>query len=655
LNDETNQPIVEPLRYEGRYFLESAKSAVESAIQIVEEAVSNEDEAIRLRSERDGGPDQGRITVAYDAQAKELTITGDGVGMTSARMRERLGRLGAKPESGARRSYFNRGIRDVFLAMGGGEVTTIGRDSDGVEVLSQARFVTDADHNMLIETLTSDVVPDAERRARLGLEHTGTQVCVPVSRLEKVHPKQFGFGSLERSIRHCVGLRPVMQDPNREVTLVYGDADPRLLRFGYPDAEDLIVEKVVNVGGLEGTLWAKLAPQPIRQARNRRALVAGILIRGERSAYEIARDPGLAKLPAMDRVIGELRLDGIEDLQRAASDEDQLIYKTDRSGLVGEHPVVEAAYELLVAELEPLIAGLEAERPEEKTTPDVRRDLQKLAREINSVIDGAINVGPEDPESDPSDDPEPEVDPPPGPDPEPQPEPDPVFRVMESAIEFPLSYALVYAGETKTLKLWVDTAVIRPGSAVLITSPPDAYVNAATLSAQMVPDGDDDGVAELSMRVTGGGSEGRYELRVSCEGHETMLPLHVRFRRASGFISSIVLKDEDWEAGSAIWDPSSGVVTVKVGRPEFKAAAAKASREGHPTPMKAPLYRQLVVESIREAALWEAARKRAEIEWDEMPAEDRRDGRSFQRETQFVFQEFDYQLRAKLHKAFGGD
>lgn len=643
---ETTEPALEELEYEGRYFTESAKSAVESAIQVVEEAISNEDEAIRERAERDGGPNQGRITVAYEPGEKVLAVSGDGIGMTSERMRERLRTVGAAPEKGAKRSYFNRGIRDVILALGGGEITSIGKTPNGEEVLSKCTFLM-AGERMVMRIDIADAPPSKDQRKALGLEGTGTQIRVPVRRLYKARARQFTFGQLERQIRDCVGLRPVMSDPNRDVTLVYGTTPPRQLRFEYPEAEDLIVQKDVEVAGLKGTLWAKLAANPIKQARSRRAWIAGILVRGERSAYEIARDSKLDGYPAMARVIGELRLDGIEGLQRSADEDSQLLYKTDRSGLNVEHPLVESAYELLERELGPLIADLEANRPEAKTSADVRRDLQKLAREINAVIDDAISVGPEDQDAEPTDDPDSESGEPP-----PDGDGEPVERELEDPIEFPVSYAMVYAGERKSVKVWFDSNEIAEGAAVEIASPLDEYISAAEFSSGLVPAPASDGVAELTIKLKGGGSEGRYEFVVRSGEHTAMLPLHVRFRRASGFISNIILEDEDWPSGSAIWDPSSGVVTVKVGRPEFKQAAAQAARDGHGDPFKDPIYRQLVVESVREAALWEAAKRKAEIEWDELPLEDRRDGRSFQRETQFIFQEFDYKLRAKLHKAF---
>jgi hypothetical protein len=647
MSEAATQTKLEELEFSPRYYSEAAKSAIESAIQVLEEAISNEDEAIRERAERDPGPNQGRILVSYEPQDQVLTVTGDGTGMTAKRMSSRLRRVGATPEEGAKRSYFNRGIRDVFLAMGGGTVTSIGLTEDGREVLSRAIFVLE-DGNLKVGMEVEDAEVSDARRAELGLSGTGTVVTIPMRRLANSKPRQFGFGPLSQAIRDCVGLRPVLADPAREVSLEYGSAPPRPLVFSYPEAEDLIVEKAVEVAGLRGTLWVKLTEQPLKRARSRRAAIAGILIRGERAAYEVSMGKEISAYPAMTRVIGELRLDGIEDLQRQADDDSQIVYKTDRSGLNPEHPIVEAANELIDAELKPLIENLEPAPEPAKSSPDVRRDLHKLARAINEVIEGTASVGPDDGGGKPTEEPDH-----PGEPPQPPPvplQPDP--RFLEQAIEFPVAHTFVYAGEEKTVKVWFDSAKVAAGSAVEIVSGSDDLIARAELSEGVVPEPAEDGVSELAVHLRGGNAEGRYELTVRSGEHEAMLPVHVRFRRASGFISNIIPEDQDWESGSAIWDPSTGVVKVKVGRPEFKQAAAQAKRNGHTDPWKDPSYRQLVVESVREAALWEAAKRAAEVEWDELPREDRSDGKSFHQVVQVQFQEFDYLLRAKLLKVF---
>ena len=125
---------------------------------------------------------------------------------------------------------------------------------------------------------------------------------------------------------------------------------------------------------MSGVLWARAADLPItgamRLARQTRAY--GILMHGERAAYEVSLGTKLQTNPAHRQVFGELRLDGIESHQRdadAAQDDDsQLIYKPDRSGLNPDHPLVEAIYKTLDEELGPLIAALEAQRTNASAT-----------------------------------------------------------------------------------------------------------------------------------------------------------------------------------------------------------------------------------------------------------------------------------------------
>jgi hypothetical protein len=640
---KTGEPAAEEIQFSDRYYIQTAKNAIESVVHIFEEAISNEDEAISRRAKREGGKDEGRITIVYDPDAMRLTVIGDGDGMTAAVMRERLKKVGDSPQEASRRGFFHRGIREVFLAMGGGEVTSIGMTEDGREVLSQAVF--QGTPTMTLE-LEDEEVPD-ELRAQLGLEGTGSAVSIPVGRFARKKTKQFEPGRLAQQIRDCVGLRPVLIDPAREVVLEYGATPPQRLVFEYPEGDELVAERKVEVGGLQGTLWAKLTEKPVKRAPGRRARIAGILIRGERAAYEVSSGNDLSVYPALARVVGELRLDGIEELQRQADDDSQLVYKTDRSGLNPEHPVVEAACGLIDEVLQPLISDLDANRDRTKSNPDMRRELQKLARVINQVVDGGSPVGPDDKGGKPSEDAEPSGE---GGDPPPQVEPE--DRQLDDPIEFPYSRAFVKAGEGRLVKIWFDAAELPEGSPVEVTSAADEYITQATLSADSVPAPAPDGVSELTVKLKGGNSEGRHELTVRSGAHEATLPVHVRFPRASGFISNIIPEYEDWPSGSAIWDPSTGVVKVKVGRPEFKDAEAQARRNGNKDPWKDPLYRQLVVESVREAALWEAAKRRAEVEWDELSEEDRRDGRSFHNEVKFQFQELDYLLRAKLLKAF---
>jgi hypothetical protein len=642
-------PPPERLEFTDRYYIQTAKSAIESLAHVVEEGISNEDEAISKRAERDGGNDEGTIVVSYDPERMALTLTGDGKGLSAAEMRSRLRQVGAAPAEGAKRGFFHRGIREVFLAMGGGEMTSIGMTEDGRQVLSKAVF-----NGLEMRISNEDEEPSEQVRAELGLIDTGTVVVIPMGRLATKKSRMFSYAQVQAQIRDCVGLRPVLSDPRRQVYLEYGGEPRRRLEFEYPEAEDLVTEREIEVNGEEGTLWARVAPAPVKQGRGKRTKVAGILIRGERAAYEVSAGSRFSSHPAMARVVGELRIDAIERLQREADDESQLVYKTDRSGLNPEHPLVEAVYELIDKTIGPLIAELDSAEERRKVTADMRRELQKLARVINQAIEGEAE-GLEDQSGSEGNDPDqPDEDDEQGEGeasselPEP---PEVRVREVEDGIGFASSRIFVHAGTTRKVKVWFDTAKIAVGAAVAITTATDEVMTQAKLSGAAVPAAGADGIAELELTVRAGDSEGRHEVAISSDGWTAVLPVHVRFPRSSGFISEIVPDNRDWPSGSALWDPSTGVVHVFVGRPEFKAAEARARREGEKDPWNDPRYRQLMVESVREAALWEAAKRRADVEWDELSSDDRGEDNAFHNLVRYEFQALDYLLRAKLHKA----
>jgi hypothetical protein len=633
----------EGLEFDKRYYTQTAQSAIESIAHVAEEAASNEDEGISRRAVRDGTPDKGTIRFAYDPDTRYLDVTGDGDGMTAEQMRDRLRRVGAEPQKGAKRGFFHRGIREVFLALGGGEVTSIGRSPDGRDVLSKAIFDPEKGIAIAIQNET----PTLQQRQDLGLDGTGTRVRIPMHRWATRKPKWFEFGQLESQIGNCVGLRPVLVDPNREVYLEYGAEPPRRLQFAYPDGEDLVVEREMEIGGQKGTFWAGVTEKPITGGgRSKRMRRSGILIRGERAAYEASPGEKLGSHPAMTCVYGELRLDGIERLQREADEESQLIYKTDRSGLNPEHPLVEEIYDFIDATLDPLVAGLDRGE-KKKSSPDMRRELQRLARVINDVLNentvGDIEGTGGEPRSETKKSGGGQTPPMP---------PEERKREVPNGIAFAHERIFIAAGMSRTVRVWLDPQKIPQGTQVMIETAADEVIHSAALSHGTVPEPGGDGIAELNLTLKAGNTEGRHEVRVSAAGFSASLPVHVRFPRASGFISQIITRDEDWEAGSALYNPSNGVVEIFIGRPEFKDAALRASRDGHKEPWKHPLFRQLMVESVREAALWPAAQRRAEVEWDELPYEERQDGNAFFRYVQSEFQELDYSLRSKLLKAF---
>ncbi len=379
---------------------------------------------------------------------------------------------------------------------------------------------------------------------------------------------------------------------------------------------------------------------------------SGILIRGERAAYEVSAGDKLASHAAMPRVFGELRIDSIEELQRHAdqneNEESQLVYKPDRSGLNAEHPLSSAIYAFIDDALGPLMADLDSGERQKQVSGDTRRQLAKLARVINQVIKSDIQSL-TNPQADGTDKPvekdKPNIQPP-----EP---PEEIIREVEDGIGFARGRIFIDAGQSRTVEVWFDTREIQVGSPVTLISPKSAEVTAATLSDTSVPEPAKDGIAALALTLHAGNTEGRHEVKVNAAGYESVLVVHVRFPRASGFISNIVPVDEDRSLGSALWDPSSGVVRVWVGRPEFKEAAARAKRDGDKDSWHNRVYRTLVVESVREEALWKAAQRQADVEWDELSYEERSGDSARIDLVRYIYQDLDYRLRAKLLQVFG--
>ena len=587
----------EPYEFDPRYYIHTAKNNITSFGHVIAEIVSNSDEAITKRAKRDDEPDVGVIHIHYDPASMDLLVTDDGIGMATAEMRKRLKKIGAEAMEEARRAFFHRGVREVFIAMGKSVVETIAM-KDGSAVYTRAEFhPTDG-----MKIAVSDEPVNAELREQTGISGTGTRLTIPLRPLASSKPSQYTFPKLSEQIENCVQVRPVLMDPNREILFEFGDAPARAIRFAYPEGDALVNATDVEMDGMSGTLWAGATEEPIKGGgMSRQTRRFGILVRGERAAYEVSLGTKLQGYASHKQLFGELRLDGIEKAQRdaddAADDDAQLIYKADRSGLNPDHPLVESIYAFLDEKLGPLLAGLETKERKKKIGADVQRQLHELARLINDAVKLEDFGDIDSPDGKPKKDkPKKDGGEPPGP-----PEKHP--PVVEDGIAFAHGRIFMPAGKERTVKVWFDTAKISVGSAVEIESDPDGAVRAAKLSANTVPEPPDHGIAELSLTLKADEAEGRHEVVVRSEAYKATLVVYVRYPRATGFIRDIVPVEEDWESGAAVYDPQTGRVKVYVGRPEFVNLAGHAKKEKLDDPFKYLPYRTLTVESVREAAL----------------------------------------------------
>jgi hypothetical protein len=638
--------VYEDFEYDKRFFIQTAKNSISSILQVFGEIVSNSDEAIGKRLSVSGG-DRGEIHAHYDSETMKLCITDDGIGMDTATMRERLRFIGKESVESSKRSFFHRGLRDVFMAMGGGEVHSIARSGEHL-VYSHARF--DARRGMAM--VASDDIVTPEAREIVGGDRTGTAVIVPLGRIHKQVPRSLTFPDMVRQFEDCVQIRPVLLDPSRRAFLHYDGEPPRRVAFTYHEGEVLIDNAPVRVGDMDATLWVKAAEKPIASSGGRQRRRSGILVRGERAAYEVTVGEKVKSLPGMSRIFGELRIDGIEELQRTldkeADDESALIYKPDRSGLNDDHPLVIQLVEFIDAKLAPFLADLADTGTKAKVSTDERRRLMKMAQIINKEIRDAGFGGTFNDEGKPKPtDSSTENGGPGGRGGGSRPNP----RSMSGALEFSVRRVLILAGETREVDLLVDPVMIVPNTPISVASKAGQIVAAVTLNKEAIPSPDADGFSTVKVKIVAGGSEGRREVEVAAGGYTATLPVHVRFPRASGFISSIDLTDDDYPSGAALYNPMSGKVEVFVGRPEFKQTEAKA-RKAKRQRMEDPLYRLLIVESVKEAALMEAAQRNAEVAMDELTEAERKDPKRFHSEVLYEYAALAYRLRAALIDAY---
>jgi hypothetical protein len=131
----------------------------------------------------------------------EVRCADDGVGVDASTVDRRLGALGELPEDGGQRGLFGRGLRDVWLAQGGGRIEGV-RDGRAVESWF---FPTVGNDPYAYLHVRNEPAPGAA---------SGTRVTVPLA-IERLPAD----GRLRTLVSQLVQLRPVLEDASREVWL----------------------------------------------------------------------------------------------------------------------------------------------------------------------------------------------------------------------------------------------------------------------------------------------------------------------------------------------------------------------------------------------------------------------------------------------------
>ncbi len=258
-------------------------------------------------------------------------------------------------------------------------------------------------------------------------------------------------------------------------------------------------------GDSRGTFWAGLVDgvgkAPGTKAKRNRTW--GILVRGERAAYEMVEGVELRGHRAMRRVVGELRLDGIEeDPTRPGSPRGRRgaihlqarpVWSQPSASARRGDPGVRRS-----SRSSPLIENVDEAEPE-AVTSGARRLLSKIAREFNQVIDENLR------DTDHNEDDSSRAPPRTRRDEQPRP-----VRVVEEGIAFARGELRLETGESRGVPVWFDATAVPPRTPVVSDGGRgQGQVAGTILSGNVVPKADDaDGVAGLSLAVIAGDEEG---------------------------------------------------------------------------------------------------------------------------------------------------
>ena len=656
----------------GRYFRENFAQGGIDLVQIVPELVTNADAAIAA-----GGGSSGRIVLRFgppdpDFAAEwrramrrlrapallewrhELRCSDDGVGMDAAAVDRRLGALGVTPDAGGQRGLFGRGLRDVWLAQGGGRI-------EGVHAgrLVESWFFPSGGDDPYAYVHIRDEPASAAARTQLGLDGSGTRITVPLAA-----GRPPANARLRRVVGQLVQLRPVLEDPARELWLELPGEPAQLVTLPTPESDPerpLLFDDEIEVGaGVRARVIVRRAAEPIPLSPSRATRLGGLVIRSGRAAHETTL-AGHEGEPGTRHLYGEVICEELEQLQRAALDSPrpQVVVKVDRSGLNEHHPFVQRLTAAIERVLRPIVAaeerraGAHLVRAGRAVQARDQVGLRALNDALRNAFDAPGTAGferggaPADVaarvEPEPGDVADGRSDEPPPPASAPD-------AALVGALRFKQSPVRLHPGEDRGVSLVIDPAQVPPGTRVTVTA--DAGLR-LKLWDEVVPEPNRGGWSRLTgtLRARVSVEPGaRLSVTAEAAGHTAELEVLIVRHRASGWVSDIARKDED-AVIEAHFDPESGVVTVYEGRPEFKALERAARRAGFkPARVREYLpYRMLEVEAAANAVYQWAAEQ---IVARRLAGELRNDPVEYAHALRYETQSLRHRAHEKLMRAF---
>lgn len=653
-------------RVRGRYFRENFAQAGIDITQIIPELVTNADAAIAA-ARRERGRIQLRIgsadpeflrawkaalrtlrVPALRSWQHELVCTDDGEGVDADVVDQRLGALGVVPEREGQRGLFGRGLRDVWLAQGGGRIQGV-RGERAVE----SWFLPAAGDDPYVYTHVLDGPATRAIRREFGIAHEGTRVTVPLAD-RRLPPS----ARLHRLVADLVQLRPILEDESRELLLDLPGEPLQLVRYTPPEPDPerplLFDDEIALQRGVTARVVVRRAAQPIPLSPARAARRGGLVVCSGRAAHETTL-AGLEARPGARHLYGEVRCEAIERLQREALDtpRPQVVVRVDRSGLNDAHPLVKRLYAAIERIVRPIVeaeerrAGARLVRAGKEIAARDEVGLRALNDALRAAFDapgqaGFARGGAPTTQS-PVEGQERESVPPPGPG---------APAAVDAAMRFKQSPVRLHPGEQRTVSLLFDPAQVPPGTPIEIATDPGLSLR---LSRQEVPEPVAGGWSRVSGRLRAlVSAEPGSQLSVFAEagGYDAELIVLVVRHHASGWVREIARKDDDSHV-EAEFEPENGTVTVYEGRREFKALERAARNAGlaRSRVREYVPYRMLEVEVAANAVYWWAAERILERR---LPGERPADPVEYAAAVRMEAQLLRHRAHEKLMKAFLG-
>ena len=383
------------LEVASRRVVQDAKLAIRDVYDAIVELVTNSDDRYQILGTP--GPVEIELGRRGKGQSSILRVRDFADGMTTDQMNRKLGRIGGRvsgmEEGKAVRGTNSRGAKDIAAL---GKVTFESIAGDGR--MHTCRIFP----NMQYEADNSrKVTPEVRKRLGIG-EGTGTVVTIKIEPSHRI-PK---IDTLVPNVARLVRLREIVWQ--KQTTLV-----ARGLKKGkdrevslHRPAGKRRVSKTFPVPGYSGAT-AKLVIYRARrkfQSERNRFRLGGILVKSRHAIHEATLfDRSLEWDAHAQWFYGRLTCEAIDDLwneydERQARGEPHppenpvpILDPTRKSGLIPDHPFVEALYERALTLLRPLVeeerTREQRERARTVESRKTRKRLDALERAANQFME----------------------------------------------------------------------------------------------------------------------------------------------------------------------------------------------------------------------------------------------------------------------------